>query len=210
LGKNSNNANSIISTSLLNGTFDSRQHIKAILAHRHAPFTSDAFFHSSVGVQCAVVAPEDFGMATIDQVKREALGQFHAGHNCAQSVLLAMARNWKIENELVPKIATAFGGGIGRYGSVCGALTGGAMSIGLRYGTNEPSAQKRLDAYDRARKLCQQFQMKHGSILCRELIGYDLSKPEELEKARQAKVLEEKCEKYVQSVIEMLLKADAH
>jgi len=149
-------------------------------------------------------------MANVDEVTRNALGHFHAGHNCAQSVLLAMAGYWKIDSELIPRIATPFGGGIGRYGSVCGALTGGVMAIGLKHGTNDPSMEKRLGAYDRARTLCQQFQTKHGSILCRELIGYDLSKPEELEQARQANVIKEKCEKYVQNVIEMLLKANDH
>ncbi len=84
------------------------------------------------------------------------------------------------------------------------------MAIGLRYGTDEPSVEKRLGAYDRAKSLCHQFQNKHATILCRELIGYDLSKPEELEKARRANVFDEKCEKYVRNVIEMLLKANEH
>jgi C_GCAxxG_C_C family probable redox protein len=121
-----------------------------------------------------------------------------------------MASSWKIESEQIPKAATAFGGGIGRFGTVCGALTGGAMAISLRYGTNEPSLAARLDSYDRARNLCQQFQARHGSVLCRELIGYDLSNPEELEKAREANVTEEKCEKYVRYVIEILLKTNEH
>jgi len=73
-------------------------------------------------------------------------------------------------NVLVPKIATAFGGGIGRCGSVCGALTIGVMAIGIKYGTSEASAEKRLRAYELARKAYGRFEKRHGSVLCRELI----------------------------------------
>lgn len=94
------------------------------------------------------------------------------GYNCAQSVLLTLFEYWNGENELIPKIATAFGGGIGRCGSVCGALTGGVMALGVKYGTSEPSLEKRLKAYEIAQKFYKQFEKQNGSVLCRELIGY--------------------------------------
>ncbi|MGC8896255.1 MAG: C-GCAxxG-C-C family protein [Candidatus Bathyarchaeia archaeon] len=77
----------------------------------------------------------------------KAVKSFLEDYNCAQSVLLTMFEYWNGENELIPKIATAFGGGIGRCGSVCGALTGGVMALGIKYGTNEPSLEKHLEAY---------------------------------------------------------------
>ncbi|MEM2105481.1 MAG: C-GCAxxG-C-C family protein [Candidatus Bathyarchaeia archaeon] len=132
--------------------------------------------------------------------------RFLGGYNCAQSVLLTMFEFWNGENELVPKIATAFGGGIGRCGSVCGALTGGVMALGIKYGTNEPLMEKRLEAYARARKLYNEFKRLHGSVSCRELIGYDLSNPSELEEAHKANVFEEKCTKFVESAIKLVLK----
>ncbi|MDH5481776.1 MAG: C-GCAxxG-C-C family protein [Candidatus Bathyarchaeota archaeon] len=135
----------------------------------------------------------------------KAVKLFLEGYNCAQSVLLTMFGYWNGENELVPKIATAFGGGIGRCGSVCGALTGGIMALGIKYGTNEPSLEKRLKAYKLAERLYKQFETKHKSVLCRELIGYELSNPEELEKARKTKVFEEKCTNIVRTVVEKLV-----
>ena len=111
-------------------------------------------------------------------------------------------------NILVPKIAAAFGGGIGRCGSVCGALTGGVMAIGIKYGTNDPSAEKRLRAYELARRAYRRFEKRHGSVLCRELIGYDLSDPEELEKARNAEVFEEKCTGFIRATVEILMPLD--
>ncbi len=135
----------------------------------------------------------------------KAAKRFLEGYNCAQSVLLTMFEYWNGKNELIPKIATAFGGGIGRCGSICGALAGGVMAIGIKYGTNEPSLKERLNAYGFARMIYRQFEMQHNSVLCRELIGYDLSNPEELEEARKAKVFEEKCVNFVKTAVETLV-----
>ncbi len=136
---------------------------------------------------------------------KKAVSYFNEGYNCAQSVLLAMSEHWKCKNELVPKIATGFGGGIGRCGSVCGALTGGVMAIGIKYGTNEPSTEKRLKSYELTQTLYERFEERHASVLCRELIGYTLSNAAELEKARKEKVFEKKCSKLVDTVVEILL-----
>jgi len=135
----------------------------------------------------------------------KAVKHFREEYNCAQSVLLTMFEHWNGKSELIPKIATAFGAGIGRCGSVCGALTGGVMAIGIRYGTNEPSLEKRLRAYELAERFYKQFERQHGSVLCRELIGYDLSNPEELEQARKTKVFEEQCVNFVRKTVETLL-----
>ena len=140
----------------------------------------------------------------------KAASRFLEGYNCAQSVLVTMFEHWNGENELIPKIATAFGGGIGRCGSVCGALAGGVMALGIKYGTNEPSSEERLKVYEVAQKFFKRFEEQHGSVLCRELIGYDLSIPEELEEAGNAKVFEEKCVDIVRKAVETLLELSEH
>lgn len=126
------------------------------------------------------------------------------GYNCSQSVLLTMFEHWNCRNELVPKVATAFGGGMGRCGSVCGALTGGLMAIGIKYGTNEPSAEKRSNAYELARKFYRQFEKQNGSAMCRELIGFDLSDAAQLSKAQEEDVFEAKCTLFVRKAVEIL------
>jgi C_GCAxxG_C_C family probable redox protein len=126
------------------------------------------------------------------------------GYNCSQSVLLTMFEHWNSKNELVPKVATAFGGGMGRCGSVCGALTGGLMAIGTKYGTNEPSAQKRSNAYKLARRFYRQFEKQNGNVMCRELIGFDLSSARQRRKAQEEDVFEEKCTVLVKKAVEIL------
>jgi len=138
-------------------------------------------------------------------LSEEAVKHFLDGYNCAQSVLLTMSEHWDCKSVLIPKIATGFGGGIGGCGSVCGALTGGVMAIGTKYGTNEPSAEKRSQCYKLSQELFKQFKLRHGTVLCKELIQYDLSNPDERKKARDTKVFEKKCTNFVRTSVEILL-----
>lgn len=138
-------------------------------------------------------------------LSEKAVKHFQEGYNCAQSVLLTMSEHWDSKNAVIPKIATGFGGGIGRRGSICGALTGGVMAIGTRYGTNEPSAEKKLQCYKLSQELFKQFELRHGTVLCSELIHYDLSNPDEQKKAHETKVFEKKCTNFVRTSVEILL-----
>jgi C_GCAxxG_C_C family probable redox protein len=109
------------------------------------------------------------------------------------------------KNRLIPKIATAFGGGIGRRGSLCGALTGAIMAIGLKHGTDRTVLVEKEEAYEIALKFYDRFAKECGSPFCRELIGYDLTNPEELERLRKSNVREEKCSHFVEKAVEMLI-----
>ena len=135
----------------------------------------------------------------------EAVAHFEEGFNCAQSVLLAMQKFWKLEDPFEPKVVSAFGGGIGRRGSLCGALTGGVVAIGLRYGTNKPSSKEREQAYLKASEFYGRFEEECESVLCRDLIGFDLSDPEELERARSSKVFGRKCVRFIEKAVDILM-----
>jgi C_GCAxxG_C_C family probable redox protein len=91
--------------------------------------------------------------------------------------LLAVCQEMGIENEVIPRVATAFGGGIAGRGDVCGAVVGSTMAIGLRYGREE-SWQPRDEAYALTQEFCQRFEEEMGTLSCRELTGMDLSTPE--------------------------------
>lgn len=128
------------------------------------------------------------------------------GYNCAQSVLLTMQEYYGIRsNKLIPKIATAFGGGIGKCGSLCGALTGAIIAIGLKHGTNTSILEEKEKAYKLAQKFYGQFAEECGSPFCRELVGYDFTNPEDLERARKSNVRDEKCINFVKKAVEILI-----
>ncbi len=130
---------------------------------------------------------------------------FRQGYNCAQSVLLTMQDFWNEKKTLEPKIASAFGGGIGRRGSLCGALTGGVIAIGQKYGSNKPIHEEREKAYSLALKFYDRFQKEHGSVFCRDLVGYDLTDPKELKKAWDSNVFISKCLHLVEKAVEILM-----
>jgi C_GCAxxG_C_C family probable redox protein len=140
------------------------------------------------------------------QFSEKAANFFRQDYNCAQSVLLTMQEYYGIRrNRLIPKIATAFGGGIGRRGSLCGALTGAIMAIGLKHGTNKTVLAEKEKAYEIALRFYEQFVKECGTPFCRELIGYDLTNPEELERLRKSNVCEEKCSYFVTKAVEILI-----
>jgi C_GCAxxG_C_C family probable redox protein len=136
----------------------------------------------------------------------KASNHFKRGYNCAQSALLAMQEYYDLpKNKLIPKIATPFGGGIGKRGSLCGALTGTVIAVGLKHGTNTTDLKKKEKSYELAQKLYDQFVKTCGSPFCRELIGYDLTKPEDLEKMHKLNVRDKKCCNFVRNAVEILI-----
>lgn len=58
------------------------------------------------------------------------MGEF----NCAQSVVISFANNFGYSKELAAKIASGFGGGMGKTQGTCGAVTGSVMILGLMAG----------------------------------------------------------------------------
>jgi C_GCAxxG_C_C family probable redox protein len=122
------------------------------------------------------------------------------GYNCAESVLLAFLDSWGRYFRLgvTSAAATAFGGGMGRSGHICGAISGGLVAIGLAVGRTEPKDEDgKQEAYEATRQLLQSFRKRWGALTCRELTECDLATPEGYEKYRELKLHETKCSKIV-------------
>ncbi len=135
---------------------------------------------------------------------RKALINFDKDFNCAQSVFSAFAEEFKIDRETALRLASSFGGGMGRMGLVCGAVTGAFMVLGLEFGFTDPALPGVRDhIYSRIRQFAQEFEARHGSIQCRPLIGYDLSTPEGLAGAQESGVLKTKCKDFIQDAIRL-------
>jgi len=91
--------------------------------------------------------------------------------------LLAVCQELGTENEVIPRIASGFGGGIGGTGAVCGAVVGAVMAIGLKQGRDAPS-EDRFGTWHLAQEFRRRFEAEMGHINCRELTGADLSTEE--------------------------------
>jgi len=132
------------------------------------------------------------------EISERAAKYFEAGFNCAESVLMSLAEPMAVRSDLIPKIATPFGGGIGRSGSVCGALIGGVMAIGLKVGRSELKDTKRREkSYEKALELFKRFEKEFGSPLCYDLVKLDLTTPEGKEKIKTVRL--EKCINFVRA-----------
>jgi C_GCAxxG_C_C family probable redox protein len=116
---------------------------------------------------------------------------FSQGFNCAQAILGSFAPQLELTQEQALKLASPFGGGIARRGHICGAVSGSLMALGLKMGAATP--EEKDAAYKLAGGFMREFEARHGSLLCRELIGCDLTTPDGLRKARESKVFETIC-----------------
>jgi C_GCAxxG_C_C family probable redox protein len=101
------------------------------------------------------------------------------------------------------KIAATLGGGIARTGETCGAVTGALLTIGLKDGSSLPDSAAKERIYQAARQFLDRFTGQHGSTLCRELLGCDLSTPEGMAEARSRNLFKEKCPLFVQDAVVM-------
>ena len=117
---------------------------------------------------------------------------------------MSFKESYGYQESLLPKLATGFGGGIGRKGLICGAVVGSVMVIGLRLGrtvsTDKESASK---VYEKSRRLLEHFEKEFGSTICYTLTGCNFDDRAESEKWRAAGGVK-RCSDLVEKTAEML------
>lgn len=87
-------------------------------------------------------------------------------YNCAQATVVPFAEAAGLDEETAMRFAAGFGGGMKR-ASVCGAVTGGIMALGL-FGIDDPQT---LGDYHR------RIQQNHeGCLECRDLLRMNAEK----------------------------------
>lgn len=134
------------------------------------------------------------------QAKEAALAGFRdmgAEHlNCAQAVVRFATDLLGAEQDSVV-LARYFGGGMTRMGEVCGALSGAALSLGLRDRCRGLSWPDGTSPDTRGlQELFARFEAEFGALTCRELIGYVTQTPEGYERFK-ADDKYVSCESYV-------------
>ena len=103
---------------------------------------------------------------------------FCKGYNCAQAVAVAFSDMTGLSEEFSAKLASSFGGGMGRMREGCGAVSGMLLVLGLLYGYSEPGDDAAKKAqYRDIQSLAGKFREEVGSILCREILKNPPSDP---------------------------------
>jgi C_GCAxxG_C_C family probable redox protein len=117
-------------------------------------------------------------MKTLEEGVEHASECWASQLNCAESVLRGVCFAQRIDlTDQAKRMATPFGGGVGRSEDICGALAGGVLAIGADRGRT--SAQEdRLKSYEAAGKLYRAFQTRFGSTCCNVLNKSDFKSPE--------------------------------
>ncbi len=136
-----------------------------------------------------------------DETLRKAEALFLQGYNCAQAVSHACTADCGVPAELVVKLATGFGAGMGRTQETCGAVTGAILALGLRGGRALGEDKTRTEeTYRDVQALLRDFAALHGSCLCRELLGgCDLRTPEGQREFKERGYLTRRCAEYVKT-----------
>lgn len=136
--------------------------------------------------------------------EEKAVEYYSQNFNCSQGVFTTYAVEHGIDEKLALRIATNFGGGA-RKGEMCGAVSGALMVLGLLYGHSEISdAETKAKAYAISEDYMNRFIDEHGSVVCRELLGYDLSKSDEREKIMEKDLFRTICPKMIRSAVRIL------
>ena len=96
---------------------------------------------------------------------------FLRGYNCAQSVAVAFCDVTGLTEDYAAKMASSFGGGMGRMREVCGAVSGMLLVAGILYGYETPGDDvSKKEHYARVQLLAGRFRERVGSIVCREIL----------------------------------------
>lgn len=124
--------------------------------------------------------------------------------NCSQAVFTTFATEAGLDEELALKIATQFGGGA-RKGEMCGAVSGALMALGLKYGhCHAKNAEEKAKSYQIAEDFMNRFIEKKGTVVCRQLLGYDISKTEDMEKIKELNLFKTTCPEMIRCATEIV------
>jgi C_GCAxxG_C_C family probable redox protein len=132
------------------------------------------------------------------EVVEDAASLFAQGFTCGQAVLAAFAQEGGLPQDVALRLGCAFGGGVARSGGTCGAVNGALMAIGLKFGQAAvQQTEAREKTYGATRSFLVEFRRSHGSDVCRELLGVDISTQEGRDTAMKNNLFKTRCPVYV-------------
>ncbi len=129
---------------------------------------------------------------------------FRKGFNCAQAVLSSFGEEYGLDPIMAYRVAAAFGGGMGHMGDICGSVTGAFMAIGLKYGlTVADGSQSHWEAFSAVQEFVEEFKSRNRSIVCREILGFDISDRARFREAMKQGIPQTVCPKLVSDAVEI-------
>ena len=137
--------------------------------------------------------------------KERALGLFKEGFSCSQAVAAVFAEDQGLPVETALRLSQGFGGGMARLAETCGAVTGAIMIVGLKHGrVRAKDEEAKEKTYALVQELFRRFRARHGSLLCRDLLGCDIGTAAGRKTADDAKLHNTLCPLLIASAVEIL------
>ncbi|MGE5296115.1 MAG: C-GCAxxG-C-C family protein [Solirubrobacterales bacterium] len=134
----------------------------------------------------------------------DAVQCFCRGAACSQAIVAHYGPAVGLPAEQGLKLASGFAGGM-RMAQTCGAVTGAFMVLGLKHAAADCEQRSGRDrVYAAIQEFTAKFQERKHTVLCKELLGCDISQPEGLRRATQDGLFRTICPKLVQDAAEIL------
>ncbi len=139
---------------------------------------------------------------TEDKAKKAQQYMAERKSNCSQSVFRVFSGDYGMDENTALKVSQGFGGGMGYSGSVCGAVSGACMALGLSNPLSKDNPRQSVEkTYAMMNEFTRKFKELHGTVNCCELLGYDLTNPEQLAEARGKGVFTSRCPELVADAV---------
>ncbi len=134
----------------------------------------------------------------------QAVQYYEHNFNCSQAVFTTFSKEMGWDEELSLKLTTQFGGGA-RKGELCGAVAGALLVLGLKHGhSHSEDLEEKRRAYQIAEDFMDRFKEVNGSVVCRDLLKYDLTIPEEKAIIMEKGLFQKFCPDMIRSAVEIL------
>jgi C_GCAxxG_C_C family probable redox protein len=144
---------------------------------------------------------QDVGTEAVALARRLYLDEGHP-YGCAETCFMVLKSAYGLEDPMDPSAAIALNGGVGWSGAMCGSLTGAALAVGMLAERRMPDhARAKLVARELVAGALTRFREVHGSLDCRELIGYDLRAPGEHEAFLDSGLWRTRCMVQIETVV---------
>lgn len=136
----------------------------------------------------------------------QAVAYYQQGYTCTQSILASFAGRYGLEQNLAFRIGEPFGAGMSCANGMCGSVTGAIMVLGLQYGSIHSNDEvARSYTFQRVHELIQRYIKIHGSIQCSDLLGYNLSNPQQLQTVWEKGLFIQLCPNLVRDAAQILV-----
>jgi len=124
---------------------------------------------------------------------QDAAELFRNGFLCSQAVFAAFCGSYGLDKNSALKIASGFGSGL-RSAEVCGAVSGAVLVIGLKHGyTDAQNHAAKATCNAKVEEFVRIFRERNRHIVCRDILGCDISTPDGRKKAIDEKLFTTVC-----------------